>query len=878
MIRQDFQVRSHGGNIREAAERLARSEDSIIDFSANINPAGFPPWLREEISRNVGSLVHYPDIQQKEFRAAAAACTGTEEKTVWGTNGAGEAINSIPQIIQPDHIIIPVPSYGEYMKSSRNFPVTLIKLAEEKNFPLDLGVLNNTIRSLKGKKLVFLGQPNNPTGTLTDSLELYKLTQRHKDTVFCIDESFAAFVEGYVSPLSFAGEIPPDNLVVLRSMTKFYAVPGLRIGYITAAPRFIQELKTRLQPWPVNSLALEAGKRALQDTDFQDFSRTLVTQLRTSLIKSLMFFSWLSVFPGTANFLLIKIVHPSITARDLDRFMVKEGILIRTCVSFEGLDDHFFRLAVRTEAENSRLLEALTVFGQKHNLQKGDQIPVLPQGGQESRTPALMILGTASNAGKSLITAGLCRILSRRGIHTAPFKAQNMALNSAVTQEGLEIGRAQALQAAAAGIKPDVRMNPLLLKPTSDRGSEIILMGKPAGFLNSKNWFSVKERARSVIERSYDSLAAEYDAVILEGAGSPAEINLKAGDIVNTAMARYAGAPAILVGDIDLGGVYASFVGTMELFDEWERDMIQGFLVNKFRGDAALLHDAHNYLLQRTGKPVIGVIPYMPDLDLPEEDSVSFKKQDFLGPREPVEKGLVIGIIDLPSISNFTDYDPFLRDAGVTLIKVRKREEVTASLDAVILPGSKNVISDLLFLKEKGITDAIRNLRETKKTMIIGICGGFQMIGKEILDPHHVESDIPLARGIDLLDCRTSFLPSKHLKEVTTMHLPSGINVKGYEIHHGITTPGNENIIMGSADNLLGASSHDGSVWGTYLHGIFDSDSFRLWFLNTLRRRKGIAEEKSIQHRYNISRELDRFADILEKSIDIDYILGVMRL
>ena len=495
-----------------------------------------------------------------------------------------------------------------------------------------------------------------------------------------------------------------------------------------------------------------------------------------------------------------------------------------------------------------------------------------------------MIQGTASNAGKSILTAGLCRVLAQEGYSVAPFKAQNMSNNSAVTIEGKEIGRAQALQAKACNINPDVRMNPVLLKPSSEKGSQVILNGLPAGNMTVKNWKEFKQIARKVVEKNYDNLALEYDIIIIEGAGSPAEVNLKENDIVNMGMARYANAPVLIVGDIDRGGLYASFIGTMVIFEEWERNMVKGFIVNKFRGDETLLGSAHDYLFEYTGKPVIGTVPFIQDLNLPEEDSVSFKDGSYFTSDKPeyISYSVIkIGLINLPYISNFTDMDPLMQEHDVEITLIKTPEDLNTNFDCIIIPGSKNTINDLLWLTKKGFPEILKNKKEIGVT-IIGICGGFQMLGNQITDPEHIEltSDFHSnsIQGLGMIDIETTFYPEKQLARKELIHTPSGCNVRGYEIHHGISHINEGKIIINSTEGLLGASSMDENVWGTYLHGIFDADEFRQWFLNHLRIKKGLPVSNKQSLIYNIDASLDRLADVLRESLDINQIKTIIGL
>jgi adenosylcobyric acid synthase len=365
--------------------------------------------------------------------------------------------------------------------------------------------------------------------------------------------------------------------------------------------------------------------------------------------------------------------------------------------------------------------------------------------------------------------------------------------------------------------------------------------------------------------------------MILEGAGSSGEVNLKAHDIVNMRMAQYAQAPAVLVGDIDRGGVYASFVGHVEVMSPWERRLLAGFLVNRFRGDASLLADAHRFLEQRTGKPVFGVIPWLPDLGLPQEDSVSFKAGLYDRP-QPAGAHVEIALIDLPHISNFTDIEPLLAEADVWLRTVRRAEEL-GQPDCIILPGSKNVPADLAWLKESGLDAAVCKLATEAGSEVIGICGGFQMLGQSVTDPHGIEGE-PGSRssGLGLLDLTTELDKDKTLTRRQGTHLPSGLPVYGYEIHHGRSATAAPALLSFAGGEFCGCADRSGRVWGSYLHGIFDADPFRRWLLNRLRQHKGLSALDSAGARYDIEPALDRLAEVLRQQLDMDRIHQLLRL
>ncbi len=490
-------------------------------------------------------------------------------------------------------------------------------------------------------------------------------------------------------------------------------------------------------------------------------------------------------------------------------------------------------------------------------------------------TPALMFQGTCSNAGKSILTAAFCRILLQDGLAVAPFKAQNMSLNSYVTHGGEEMGRAQVVQAQAARLDPDVRMNPVLLKPSSDTGSQVIVMGKPVANMSVGAYLRYKPEVFAKVQDAYDSLAAEYQVIIMEGAGSPAEVNLKHHDIVNMPMARYAKAKVLLVGDIDRGGVFASFVGTMEILDEWERDLLAGFVVNRFRGKKSLLDDALTYMEDKTGKPVLGVVDYLANLGLPEEDSVSFKN-GFFERESQGRADIDLALIDLPHISNFTDFEPFLAEPDVRIRLVKKAEDLGRP-HAILLPGSKNVVADLRYLLESGLAEGIRHL-SAQGVEVVGVCGGFQILGRHLADPHHIESAGESLAGLGLLDIDTVLEEEKTLTLKSGVHLVSGCQVRGYEIHHGISASTSQPLLSLSGDEDSGVVSASGLVWGSYLHGIFDSDSFRRWFIDRLRSRSGLAPLGQIQACYDLEPAFDRLAAAVRAQMDMDKVYALLGL
>jgi adenosylcobyric acid synthase len=851
----------HGGNLNYLAGVSGLPAENILDFSANINPLGLPEWFRSVVSAALGSVVHYPDPACTKLVAAVADRYRVKHDEVCVGNGSTEILHLLPRALDIGRAVIPVPCYSDYLSSATHAGVRIetVLLEESQGFALDLQKLE---AKLRGDELVYLCNPSNPTGVLYDSRALRRIALKHASTLFLIDEAFGDFVEG-VDSLT---KDRPENVIVLLSLTKVYAIPGLRLGCAVADPSIVRKIRQLQPPWSVNVIAQAVGEAALRDTDYVERSRRLVREQRLILEAELSSNPGLTVFPGAANFLLVRIDGKGLDARLLAQRVLEDGIAIRVCDNFQGLDKRYFRVAVRTSEENLRLCDSLKkALGSSYKIR------------QKRKTPALMFQGTSSNAGKSVLTAALGRILLQDGYRVAPFKSQNMSLNSFVTRTGGEMGRAQVVQAQACRLDPDVRMNPILLKPNSDTGSQVIVMGSPVGNMDVMEYVRFKPKAFETAKEAYESLASEYDVIVLEGAGSPAEVNLKHHDIVNMEMARHASAPVLLVGDIDRGGVFASFIGTMEVLAEWERAMVAGFVVNRFRGNEELLHDAIEYTKRHTGRPVFGVVPYFHDLGLPEEDSVSFKcgiLDNLVRDDDCVE----IAVIDLPHISNFTDFDAFRVEPDVQLKIVRTASDLNRP-DAVILPGSKNVIGDLEYLRHNGLDTKIRDLTANYGTELVGLCGGFQMIGADIADPHGLESDRKTIPGLGLLNVTTVLALEKTLTRVTATHLESSFTVQGYEIHHGQSRSSNTEPLVRQNDGTVdGARSTDGRFWGTYLHGIFDSDEFRRWFIDRLRIRRGLSAKGQVCARYDIEPALDRLADSVRHSLQMDQIYRLMGL
>ncbi|MCB1886238.1 MAG: cobyric acid synthase [Rhodocyclaceae bacterium] len=478
----------------------------------------------------------------------------------------------------------------------------------------------------------------------------------------------------------------------------------------------------------------------------------------------------------------------------------------------------------------------------------------------ESRT--LMVQGTTSDAGKSILVAGLCRVLARRGVSVVPFKPQNMALNSAVTADGGEIGRAQALQAEAAGLAPHTDMNPVLLKPSSDTGAQVIIHGRVAADLSAADYHAYKPRAMAAVMASWRRLGERFDEIVVEGAGSPAEINLRDRDIANMGFAEAADCPVVLIADIDRGGVFAHLVGTLALLSPSEQARVCGFVINRFRGDISLLQSGLDWLEARTGKPVIGVLPYLHGLFLDAEDALATSAVDKQAAR------LRVAALALPRISNHTDLDPLRLHPEVDFRWVGPGQPLPGA-DLVVVPGSKNVRADLHWLREQGHEAALlRHLRYGGR--VLGICGGFQMLGRHIGDPDGLEGPAGASRGLDLLDVDTHLAPDKQLRNVAGhVAMAPDVLVRGYEIHLGVSDgPGLARPLLHLADGREdGAVSGDGQVIGSYVHGLLDTPEALAWVLAWASGGEHFAAVDSAARR---RADIDRLADAIETHLHLE--------
>lgn len=965
---------AHGGDLLRMAATAGRDPASLLDFSVNVRPEGPPEFIRAALFRAMTALAAYPSPHAEEAMLAAARHHGMDASRFVFGSGSNELIHALARVLRKrgvPSVRVVEPAFSEYAIACRlagleAIPVwggiieknqSVPKADTEKDDAVPTRDLLGALTDAPAGSAVFLANPGNPSGLFRTPDECLRLMSSRSDLLWIIDEAFVEYA-GTEAEASVLQRLP-KNGIALRSLTKFHAVPGVRLGYLAADAELAQAIRDELPAWSVNAFALAAAQAVFADTsDFAAQTRAENAERRADLAAALSSLPGIEVYPSAANYVLFR--WPGAPRNLLGILLKCFGIAVRDCSNYHGLKDgSWFRAAVRFPEDHRRLAEALSAIREtthgissspllappaspKPNNVYGNTTPAVPEhnticgfspsplpetsaspessnkdsinikvlgrggmgawgkGGESPssegfllpspsisrrpprHTPALMLQGTSSNAGKSILAAAYCRIFRQDGYSVAPFKAQNMSLNSGVTAAGDEMGRAQIVQAQAALVDPDARMNPILLKPHSDTGSQVVVLGQPIGHMGVLDYFKKKKELWKTVTEAYDSLAADHDVMVLEGAGSPGEINLKEHDIVNMRMAEHARASVLLVGDIDRGGVYASFLGTWMTFTAAERRLLTGYIVNRFRGDASLLGPAHEYMLNHTGTPVLGTIPYIRDLNIPEEDMAGFS----WGHTDCGEKKagtLDIAVVMLRHVSNYTDFAPLAAEPDVRLRPVRRAEE-WGDPDVVMLPGSKSVVPDLDDLRRSGLADNILGHAERGK-WIFGICGGLQILGRAILDPHGIESAAPEVPGLGLMDLRSTFAADKTLVRVARAETPLGVPSGGYEIHHGLTDHGPSALPLflradraypSEAERICGYVS--GRRWATYLHGVFDDDAFRRAWLDHVRADIGLAPQGRQLATYDLEKALDRLADIVREHSDMETIYKSMGL
>ncbi len=855
----------HGGDIKSIAEKLGLRECPKInlDFSVNINPLGAPPILRNIILKKRNLIEHYPQINAADAAAALADSHNIAVKRVLAGNGSTELFALVLQAIKPESVGLIAPCYAGYKEvcNALNIPTKWRHtLTSENNFTLtekDLSKITD--------KLIFIGSPNNPTGIAIPPEILLKIADNNPACTLVVDESFIDFCSN-AKDLTLMRDNIPHNIIVIKSLTKFFAIPGLRLGMLYASEKTTADIAACRLPWSVNAFAQEAAIHLFQDEIYIKKTRQQVEKLRNRMRNRLSSINGITVFKSDTNFILIKL-HDNWTASALQKKLISHGILIRNCDNYHGLNSQYCRLAVRPDNESDELIQIMDSILSGKNIVVKNNKP---------STPAIMVVGTTSDSGKSIVATGLCRLMARRNLRVSPFKAQNMALNSYVTEEGGEMGRAQVTQAAAAGIRPHTDMNPILLKPLGEDGSQVIVNGKPIGNFKAKEYYTMKNDMRHKAHKAYDRLAAKNDIMILEGAGSPAEINLLDEDFVNMDMAAYANAGTILVADIDRGGVFATILGTIELIPERYRNLIAGIIINKFRGDISLLESGIRDIETLTGIPVIGVLPYLENLRIEEEDSMGLIRQ-----RDTGNAIINVAVIRLPRISNYTDFQAMENDMGINVRYIEHPKEL-GNAHLIIIPGTKNTRADLEWLHNSGMSNVLIACKN-KQIPIIGICGGYQMLGEYVIDTHGIEGKAGKTRGMGLLNINTFLSSEKELAQVQGItnngiaFIQQGIKFRGYEIHAGKsaeTSPHKKPLTIKkrgekTTNEQAGAVSNNGMIFGCYVHGFFDNNEIRknLWHwlcqYNNLDF-SGITVNTDVQ-----SSEFDRLANVIEERVDL---------
>ncbi|MFW6151366.1 MAG: cobyric acid synthase [Verrucomicrobiota bacterium] len=842
----------HGGDPAAVAERLGLKETGRIryDFSVNVNPLGPPPALDTVLSRAFDYADKYPPVYAEDAALALAEAHAVSPASVAVGNGSTEILSWILQALKPSRPAWVTPCYAGYREvcEATGLPGREIN-ATGKDLVLSFDRLKKSDHDL-----VFLASPNNPTGTLLDPDKVLSAAREQPERWIVLDESFMDFTGD--RSLSLIREGNPENIIVVKSLTKFFAIPGLRLGMLYCGPDIAAEIHRVRLPWSVNATAQAIAPFLYRDQRYIAETREKTDLLRDYISGRINDIPGWRAKPSTANFILVKLPAGK-TAAGIQKELLEKGILVRSCLDFKGLGESYIRLAVRPQNETDALIEALQPAGRKTG----------------AKTRAIMIAGTTSDSGKSVIAAALCRRLARQGVKVAPFKAQNMALNSGVTPAGGEMGRAQVVQAQACGIEPHTDMNPVLLKPAGENGSQVIVDGKPIGHFRAREYYGMKKEMKNAAHAAFDRLSGKYEMIVMEGAGSPAEINLMEEDFVNMSMAEYAGAKVILVADIDRGGVFASIFGTLRLLPQKYRKLIAGVIINRFRGDETLLEPGISEIEKLTGVPVLGVVPYIHDLQIEEEDSLGLNK------RKGRKDALIdIVVIRFPRISNYTDFMPLELTEGVS-VRYVSDPDMIGKPDLIILPGTKNTRADLQAMHKAGTSEVILEVAKAG-TPVFGICGGYQMLGRTVSDPSGVEDSAGQDPGLGLLDLDTVLESDKELARVTgkiDMDLPfarAGTGFSGYEIHAGRSTMHSSaqsplRLTLRRSQSVNEAAGHiseNNCVFGCYIHGLFESSQFTEQLLNWLCSRKDLTPPAWRTAEIN---DFNMLADLLESKVDL---------
>lgn len=839
----------HGGRMREARVRFQR--EAFVDFSANTNAFWSPPGLPGAAAAWEAAS-RYPEADPVLVAERLADLHDTPSSRILPTAGAVEALYLAARLFSDRSALLFHPCFADYARACL---AASIETAQASLLPAPPDRLSAE-QLIGSHDLVILGNPNNPTGRLFPRLADLVQSPALSHVAWIVDEAFIEFVTDHEkeSLLPRIARLP--NVIVLRALTKSWSIPGLRLGFIaTSNEHWMRRLRTLQAPWPINGITESWALEHLTRVQQQKMLESLrpLAAARTAFAGAIASLPGMTPLPSDSNFLL---VHTALRkVHEIEDACGHAGFLVRACRGFEGLDpERHFRIAVRSQDENQQLVDVLDRLC-------GVAPAILPSRGPRGMR-SLSILGTSSNSGKSWVATAFCALLRRNGLNVAPFKAQNMSNNSAVTPDGKEIGRAQAVQAEACGLLPSVKMNPILLKPSGGGGSQLIHMGTARGHVKAADYYKQIESLWPGVEECLSHWRENCDVLVLEGAGSPVELNLLQRDLVNLRPVRHLGGKWLLVADIERGGVFAQAAGTWALLPPADRARCCGLIVNKFRGDLSLFSDAADYFKPHFGAPFLGTLPYASHLQPENEDSLSTADT-------PDNSGHPVHWIRFPHTSNSQDSHPWNLDEGVRTLWVERPEDIDGA-KVVILPGSKNTLADLSWMHASGMAEAVLQANH-RGALIIGICGGYQMLGRTLSDPSGLAGHAGEAAGLGLLPVDTRFEADKEVRTVEAVF--QGEQWQAYEIHMGrshIAPEASPLLHVLSAGKMRpeGARNNSNRVWGTYLHGLFESANLR----REICRIAGLDGHRASTVSFRVQREAlyNEMADLLESHLNLE--------
>ena len=866
---------SHGGNLLHACRRFGRTE--FIDFSSNLNPfANFPLPASNELRE---SIARYPSADADDLLPYFAAATGHPSNHFIPTAGAIEGIYLATRIFPNCPAIIPAPSFPDYLRAAHAAGLD-VPPANQPN--ADLNSIATRLAALLENPLartppvILIGNPNNPTGLLHPRPDLSQLirSQNGQSATWIIDEAFIQLVdEESPSLLPELHKLP--NVIIVGAWTKSCAIPGLRLGYLaTSNAAYREKLRFIQAPWSVSGPAALWARTHLREElrpVLQKHAKRVASE-RERMIEAINAIPGLEAFPSSTNFFLIR--STAVSAQTLRESLGFKGFLLRDSQGLR-MDENLSRCAVRTHEENALLITALKECLKISSTSAPTSTP-------RKLAKVIAVLGSSSNSGKSWVATALCRYLKNRGFRVAPFKAQNMSNNSAATPCDGEIGRAQAVQAEACRLTPTPLMNPVLLKPAGNSTSQLVVLGKSQKHLPAREYYQHVEPLREIAHTALDQLRADFDVIITEGAGSPVELNLMDRDIANLDPVRHADGRWILVTDIEKGGVFAQAAGTWNLLSTSDQSSCIGLVVNKFRGDISLFSNANEHFRNIFGAPFLGTLPFAPNLQPESEDSLSNQRQTSAIQRPAPDSACIrIRWIPFPSVSNAQDVEPWLHDPGVDIRPSIHPEEI-ADADLLILPGSKNTLADFDWLTASGLVQTIRDFA-TRGRPIVGVCGGFQMLGETLNDPHSHDGTGGTRTALGLLPVTTVFEKHKTVRQVTATF--STDSWMPYEIHMGTTSlsqnssAATSHVFACSTESLMEFNEGilQNNVMGTYLHGCFESPAFRR-HLCAMARPELAAESLVNPEPWHLKKDriYDGMADLIGQHLNLEPILNYL--